>query len=485
MDTSSLQELWTSWDSLILVAYFPATAIIGYLYRTRSKEGLAQFILAGRALPLPILLGTAFASWYDTWTIMGQAEAVWKMGMALLFIYIVPTAIFRLPLALWVGPKFRDQMPETVYTLPDLLSHLYNQRTGNLGAALILIELVYAGALLFIVAEALHYIMGWPILPMVALCTLVVLFYTTISGLWATAVTDVFQFAVMTSGAGLLVYFLLESVGGFAGLSALLEPQDPALLKPLGRESTPTILSWCVTALALYTSPQSYQRFGAARSGKDIQVAYLLVLTLGVCFGAVMVLVGLVARAQFPELVPSEGIWRVILGALPAGGRGLFLVGLASAAMSTLDTDLLWGSTVIVKNIVKDTFGVQMTEEQLVRANRLCIPFLGIALIGFSRFFEEGVSHAWYYIGGFTAAVFFFPVVGGLYFSSRPRGAAAGWVTLTAGVTFYVVWQALGVPATEIPSNFATFVFSGLVFFTCRAFGEPPGVGSHNLESKL
>ncbi len=95
MQPTPLQELWTGWDSLILLAYFPAVAAIGYVYRTRSKEGLAQFILAGRALPLPILLGTAFASWYDTWTIMGQAEAVWEMGMALLFIYILPTAIFR------------------------------------------------------------------------------------------------------------------------------------------------------------------------------------------------------------------------------------------------------------------------------------------------------------------------------------------------------------------------------------------------------
>ena len=441
-------------------------AVIGYLYRTRSEEGLAQFVLAGRALPLPILLGTAFASWYDTWTIMGQAEAVWEMGMALLFIYILPTALFRVPLAIWIGPIFRDRMPDDVYTLPDLLAHLYGARTGKICAVLILIELVYAGALLFIVAEAIHLVMGFPILPTVIVCATVVLFYTMVSGLWATAVTDLFQFVVMTSGAGLLAFFLWTTVGGFSGLAASLDAQDPALLTPGGRESWPSILSWCVTALALYTSPQTYQRFGAAKSGSDIRTAYLLVLALGVAYGAVMVLVGLAARASFPELAPSEGIWQVIMEALPVGARGLFLVGLASAAMSTLDTDLLWGSTVVVKNVMHDVFGVKMTEERMVRLNRLAIPVLCGFLVIFTRFFEDGVARAWYYIGGFTASVFFFPVVGGLV-SSR-RSERSGWITLLAGLAFYASWQAFAVPRWDIPSNFATFIFSGAVFFALR-----------------
>ena len=463
MQPTPLQELWTGWDSLILLAYFPAVAAIGYVYRTRSKEGLAQFILAGRALPLPILLGTAFASWYDTWTIMGQAEAVWEMGMALLFIYILPTAIFRVPLALWIGPIFRDRMPEHVYTLPDLLGHLYGERTGKLSSVLILIQLVYSGALLFIVAEAIRLVMGFPIMPTVIVCALVVLFYTTLSGLWATAVTDLFQFVVMTSAGGLLVYFLWQAFGGFSGLAASLDAQDPSLMQPGGHESWPSILAWCVTVLALYTSPQSYQRFGAAKRGKDIQVAYLLVLALGVAYGSVMVIVGLAARASFPELAASEGIWRVIMEALPAGARGLFLVGLASAAMSTLDTDLLWGSTVIVKNIVHEIFGVEMTEERMVRANRIAIPILCGFLVLFTRLFEEGVARAWYYVGGFSAAVFFFPVVGGLV--TARRSERSGWLTLVLGLTFYVGWQAFIAPRWDIPSNFATFLVSGAVFF--------------------
>jgi SSS family solute:Na+ symporter len=471
--TTPLRELWTHWDSLVLLAYFPVVALIGYLYRTKSRDGLARFFLAGRALPLPILLGTAFASWYDTWTIMGQAEAVWEMGMALLFIYIIPTAVFRIPLALWVGPRFRDRMPEHVYTLPDLLTHLYGRRAGNIGAVLALVSFIYGGSILFIVAHAFHLILGLPIMPTVIVCAAVVLFYTTVSGLWATAVTDLLQFAVMTVSAGLLVYFLWQGVDGFAGLATSLNPIEPALLKPLGRVSTPKILSWCVAALALYTSPQVYQRFAAARGGKDIQIAYLLVLALGVSFGAVMVLVGLAARSFFPELAPAEGIWQVIMGALPAGARGLFLVALASAAMSTLDTDLLWGSTVVVKNLGQDLFRVRMSEEQLVRANRAAIPILCVCLIFFTKFFEEGVASAWYYIGGFLASVFFFPVVGGLIWVGRVRRSpAAGWLTLALGFIFYVVWQAIAVDLSGIPSNLATFIFSGAIFLGSLALSR-------------
>jgi SSS family solute:Na+ symporter len=476
VDTAPIRELWTRWDTLVLLAYFPTAALIGFLYRTRSKDGLAQFFLAGRALPLPILLGTAFASWYDTWTIMGQAEAVWEMGMALLFIYIIPTAVFRIPLALWVGPRFRDRMPENVYTLPDLLTHLYGRAAGNLGAVLVLVGIVYSGSILFIVAEAFHLILGLPIMPTVVLCAVVVLFYTMVSGLWATAVTDLVQFAVMTASAGLLAYFLWEGVDGFTGLAASLNAQDPALLRPLGRESVPRILSWCVTALALYTSPQVYQRFAAARGGKDIQIAYLLVLALGVSFGAVMVLAGLAARAHFPELAPAEGVWQVIMGVLPVGVRGLFLVGLASAAMSTLDADLLWGSTVVVKNLGKDLCGFRMSEERLVRANRAMIPILCLGLVFCTRFFEEGVAGAWYYIGGFLASVFFFPVVGGLiWIGPGRRSPAAGWLTLALGFVFYAVWQGVAATPLSIPSNFATFLFTGAIYFVSLALFRQKG----------
>ena len=125
-------------------------------------------------------------------------------------------------------------MPEHVYTLPDLLGHLYGERTGKLSSVLILIQLVYSGALLFIVAEAIRLVMGFPIMPTVIVCALVVLFYTTLSGLWATAVTDLFQFVVMTSAGGLLVYFLWQAFGGFSGLAASLDAQDPSLMQPGG-----------------------------------------------------------------------------------------------------------------------------------------------------------------------------------------------------------------------------------------------------------
>lgn len=50
------------------------------------------------------------AGWYDSWTIVGLAECGWTMGISIIFIYVVPTGVMRLPLALWIGPLTRDKI---------------------------------------------------------------------------------------------------------------------------------------------------------------------------------------------------------------------------------------------------------------------------------------------------------------------------------------------------------------------------------------
>lgn len=458
-----MEGLWSSVDWVVLLAYFPLVGIIGFLFATIASKSMKSFFLSNRAFTIPILIGTGFASWYDSWTIVGQAAAAWEMGVALCFAYLLPNALLRLPLAYWIAPLVSDKIPDDVYTLPDLIEHLYDKRSGLISVALSVTDIVYSGALALIVAQVIHMITGFPTIWMVALVAGCVALYTSLAGLWGVAISDIIQFVIMMVAGGTLGFALLSYRGGIDSTVRILLSEDPALLSPLGHENWASILAWVVAALALYTSPQAYQRFMAARSGNQARVAYSIVLWLGLIFGCIMVFAGLVARAHFPDLPAEQGFWTVALSCMGPGLRGLFVAGLAAAAMSTTDTDLLVASTVLVKNVYRDLINPRLTELQVVRANRTLIPILLFFVVLASLLFQEGIDKAWYYIGGFQTACFFVPLVAGLFYSRKtPQG---GFIALASAIVFYVVWEfVLGAPF-EIPSNTATWIFSVIVYF--------------------
>ena len=127
--TINFSEIWSTFDWLIIVAYFVAIIAVGLTMRKRASKNMKSFFVASRRLTIPVLIGVGAASWYDSWTIVGLAECGTTMGICIIFIYIIPTAILRLPLAVWIGPLVRNKIPDWVLTMPDLMAYMYDKRT--------------------------------------------------------------------------------------------------------------------------------------------------------------------------------------------------------------------------------------------------------------------------------------------------------------------------------------------------------------------
>ena len=117
-------EIWSTFDWIIIVAYFVAIISVGLVMRKRASKNMKSFFVASRRLTIPVLVGVGAASWYDSWTIVGLAECGTTMGICMIFIYIIPTAILRLPLAVWIGPLVRNKIPDWVLTMPDLMAYI-------------------------------------------------------------------------------------------------------------------------------------------------------------------------------------------------------------------------------------------------------------------------------------------------------------------------------------------------------------------------
>jgi len=458
-----LKSLWTSLDWAIVLIYFAGMILVGFIFQRRAGSSLSSFFLAARKFTIPILIGTAAASWYESWTVVGLAECGATMGISVIFIYVVPTALLRIPLANIIGPYIRDKVPDWVVTMPDLIEYLYDKKTKLIGAVLVITTILYASALLFAVGEVLHLITGMNLFLAMVICGAIVALYTSMAGLWAVGITDIFQFAIMTFAASMLVWPLVAKTQGLAHLFDLIRAQDPTLLTTTGTSTPWDILAWVAAAAALYASPQSYQRFGAARSGAEARVAYNMMMFIGISFSAIMVLTGMVARAYYPALKPSLGFWSVVFEVLPMGMRGAFVAALAAAVMSTVDTDFLIASTVLVKDLYKDFLKPTLSEQSVIRANRLAIPIFVALMVFGTQFFQEGIGKAWYYVGGFETSAFMIPLVAGLFY--KRSTIQGGFWALLGAVAFYPLWEFILKSPGGIPANVATWIVSAVVYF--------------------
>lgn len=459
-------QLWTSLDWIIVILYFIGVVGVGMLMHKKASKNFKSFFVAGRRLTIPVIIGVAAAGWYDSWTFVGLSECGATMGICILLINVVPSAILRLPLAIWIGPFTRDKIPDYVVTMPDLVEYLFDRKTKLLSTITPMAEVLYCAALLFVIGDVLHLVSGVSIIVTMIIAGLGVILYTTMAGLWALAVTDLIQFAIMTVAAGALGIGILVEFGGVEPIWTTIAETNPERLTLTGGLPISEMIGWGMGGIAMYTSAQSYQRFGAAKGGADIRAAYTIMMFIGVAMCAMMVLTGMAVSVAYPDLYEdnySMAYWGTVFSILPPGVRGLLVAAIFAAVMSTISADLLVAAGVLVNDIIKGFFNKNMTDKGAIKGTRIGIVGFGIFVIIGTIFWSDGIARAWYYIGGFMVAVFFVPIVAGLFYKKKTR--KAGFVSVSLSMILYFTWEfALGVPF-GLQTNALVWAFSAVVFF--------------------
>ncbi len=469
-------ELWGICDWIVILLYFVGVMSVGFVMHRKASKDFKSFFVASRKLTIPVLIGTAAASWYDSWTIVGLAECGATIGISIILVYVIPSTILRLPLALWIGPMTRTKMPDWVVTLPDLFRHLYNKPTGLLSAICPMSSQLYCCALLFAVGEVLNLVSGMNIWVAMIIAGAVMVVYTFLAGMWGLAVTDLIQFMIMTVSAGALLIGIFVNFGSASAMFEASRAIDPELTQLFGNMTGPEAFGWIISALAIYTNAQSYQRFGAAKGGGEIKIAYTLMLAIGAVFSAAMVLAGIASITMYPDAAtPAEGFWAMVFSVLPTGVRGLFVAALIAAVMSTVSAEFLITSGILVKDFIKDLIKPDLSDQGVIKGSRVVICCLGVFVILGTYFWQNGIANAWNIIGGFQVAVFLIPLLGGFFY--KKSSPAGGLVTVFFNICWYILWQFILQMPAGIPSSVATWIAGLIVYFiACAMFprkGEP------------
>jgi SSS family solute:Na+ symporter len=309
-------------------------------YSSRKKDtDFKDYFLSGKKVGWFAIGMAIFATNISSEHFIGLAGSGAARGLAVAQFELM--AIFILIILGWlIAPIY---LKSGVTTVPELFEKRFDARTRKFLSGLsISIYFVTKIAVTLLAGGLLFYkLFGLNIFTFAILTILITGIYTIIGGATSVQKTQVVQAFLLIFGAVLLTAFGLSAVGGYSGLRAKLPDEYFCMFKPFSDPDFPwTGIIFGAPIIAFWywcTDQYIVQRILGAKTIEDARKGSLLAALLKVLPLFILVIPGLIAFALFPDVVGDEAYPALLASnLLPVGIKGLVVVGLLSAIMSSL-----------------------------------------------------------------------------------------------------------------------------------------------------
>ena len=411
-------------DWAIMAAFFALSLAIGLGVSRASGKDFNAFFLGGRNMPWWLLGISMVATTFSTDTPNLVADIVrsdgafgnwtwWAFlltGMLTVFLYA----------KLWrrSGVLTDVEFYEIRYS-GGLAAFLRGFRAVYLG---ILFNIIIMASVTLAAIKIGSVLLGLTPLETVVIAATVTMVYSAMGGLRGVLLTDLVQFALAMIGSIWAAWYILN-LPEVGGLSNLLQHENvaPALAFWPSFET----LTW-QDMLPVFFIPLAVQWWAAYYPGaepggggylvqrmlsaKDEKHAVSATLLFNGMHYALRpwpwILVALASLVVFPNLdaiaarfpdIPEQVVrndlaYPAMLTYLPAGLLGLVVTSLAAAYMSTMSTQVNWGSSIIVNDVYLRFVNRSATQKQLVWAGRVSTVFLMVVACTLALFLENALQ---------------------------------------------------------------------------------------------
>ncbi|HAM35195.1 MAG TPA: hypothetical protein DEB40_12985 [Elusimicrobia bacterium] len=378
----------TGMDLTILFAYFLAIVWIGMKAASRRKEGMEDYVLAGRSLTTPAFVSTLVPTFYGG--LLGVGEFSWEHGLANWLVMGAPYYIFTLIYALFFAGKIRIHPGST---MPDHFEKAYGRRMAIAAACLIFLLTCPADELLM-AAMLIGWATGWPLAAAFAAAVAIGMACLFKGGFRSDYATNRLQIIVMFAGFSLILPFAYRTLGGMDFLRRSL---PSAHLRLFGGLSPFYVLTWYIIAVWTIVEPSFHQRVCAAKDARTARNGLLISVLFWCCFDFMTTFTGLYARALLPGLDQRMLAYPTLAREiLPPAARGLFLAGLSSSMLASLESNLLISAYTLGKDALGRVFKLdEKSHESWTKLSLVASAALAAALAAWM----PSVVELWYKIG--------------------------------------------------------------------------------------
>lgn len=453
-----------------VILYLVISIGIG-LYAATKVSSTNDYAIAGRSLPLPVVIATVFATWFGSETVLGVPGEFVLHGLG----GVIEDPFGASMCLVLVGLFFARKLYKLkLLTIADYYRYRYNRVVEVIVSICILLSyLGWVAAQITALGMVAEILSGGAIsLPMgMVLGAAVVLTYTLFGGMWSVALTDSFQMVIIVVGLLFIAYFMSDLAGGAGTILAHASEAGKLDMRPEWTLAGILAFIGAAITLMLGSIPQQdvFQRVMSSKSADVAAWGAILGGSLYLLFAFVPMFITYAAHLIDPELVArnldadtaNHILPTLILERAPQMAQILFFGALLSAIMSTASATLLAPSVTVVENILGQF--MKMDDRQQLRATRITV-FLFTIAVTFYAWIMEGTS-IYELVGNaykVTLVGAFIPLVMGLYWSrATTQGALFSSI---GGLTAWILMEAFGAESIWPPQLVGLLVsFSGMI----------------------
>jgi SSS family solute:Na+ symporter len=427
-------------DSSIVFLYLVAMVAIGWV-ASRRQEGVEDYYVAGRRQGSFSIACLWMASFIGGASIIGGSGKAYQMGITAAW-YVTGLCIgcflFGLTFAARVK-RLGDAHGHMTY--PDLIEHHYDSRTRIITTLTTVIAFIaYAAGQLAAAGSVLHVLLGWDFSTGLLVASGVVILYTAFGGYLAVTWTDWVQFVLLLIGI-VLIGLPIAILNG--GTPANLAAHLPASHFDIGAWGWPTITAMVVSmSLSFFTAMDSYTRCFAARNPVVARRGALMAVLFMFPIAVAATWMGLTAGVLFPGIESGDDVLtRFVLELFPTGLKGLMLVGILAAIMSTADICILTASANVTRDVWQRYIRPGMEQGQMVRMGTFASLAAGV-LATLLAWKMQSVLDILLLAFTLNSAALFLPTLAAV-FGKRASSSAAFW-SISLSLLTVIAWHIAG-----------------------------------------
>jgi sodium/pantothenate symporter len=281
--------------------------------------------------------------------------------------------------------------------------------------------------------------------------------FTALGGNFAVSYLSTILGTLMVIGSVACIGSGLSQVGGLQNMNAQLAARDANFVRFVGRVPWPVWWDLLVIfGLAQFSNPHLIPRFFSLRDSQAVRLALPLSMFINCLWVCAAVLIGLVARVQYPGLSSGDQAMPVFMRSLSPAVSSLILIALVSAIFTTIGTLLLAVGSNISHDLIKGLFWSGLSERGELWLTRLAIVVVGAIGFSFSLLDLPLITLINSFAIGAFILILGLPLIMGIFFRRATKEAAL--TSAIGGSVLYLVWKYFLVSRTGIGEMIASLV---------------------------
>lgn len=441
------------------------------VFANRKDKGTENYYVGGRKQNPVTIMCLWVSCWIGGASVIGTSTKGYDMGITAVW-YVGMTAMGCLLFSLLLSEKVKrigDKLQHITY--PEFIESRYDGRARLVATICTLFGMIGVTASQLVAAgEILNTLTQLGLGKSFLIASVVLIAYTALGGFMAVVYTDWVQVGLLVLGIVIGVPFAAKATGGISAVRAL-----PASYFDLGAWGWPTIIAFAVsTVLSFFTTMDSYTRCISAKSPAVAKrggiYAALLIIPLAFC----STYEGMATKLLIPDLPAGTNVMtNLILMTFPSGIKGIVIVGILAAIMSSGDVAIITGSANITRDIYLRYINPQASEQKISRLGIAASAVIGITSALIAWFMQDIMNIMFITLTILSAGLFFPTVMGFVWKRGNSQAAFYSILVATVTVISWYICKSCGLGSVfQIDCLWPGLITSGAIYFLVSIFGR-------------